>query len=107
MVLKGGLNPGEKAAIALAGVLRADLLLIDERDGVKVARKEMIARNWNARRSRYRRQPPAWSILQRPFNGWPAPHFTDRNQSADATEKAFWERMTYLQRGSFVQRRTA
>jgi len=34
------LDPGEKAAIALAGVLQAELLLIDERDGVKVARKK-------------------------------------------------------------------
>ncbi len=34
------LDPGEKAAIALAGILQADLLLMDERDGVKVARKK-------------------------------------------------------------------
>jgi predicted nucleic acid-binding protein len=34
------LDAGEKAAIALARIWQADLLLMDERDGVKVARKK-------------------------------------------------------------------
>jgi predicted nucleic acid-binding protein len=34
-----GLDDGETAAIALAESLRADLLLLDERDGVRAARK--------------------------------------------------------------------
>jgi predicted nucleic acid-binding protein len=34
------LDAGEKAAIALARIGQADLLLMDERDGVKIARKQ-------------------------------------------------------------------
>jgi predicted nucleic acid-binding protein len=34
------LDPGEKAALALADLLKADLLPIGERDGVKAARKK-------------------------------------------------------------------
>ena len=34
------LDADEKAAIALASILRADLLLMDEQDGVKIARKK-------------------------------------------------------------------
>jgi predicted nucleic acid-binding protein len=36
------LDEGEKAAIALAGALHADLLLIDDREGVQVARRKGI-----------------------------------------------------------------
>jgi predicted nucleic acid-binding protein len=35
----GGLHKGEAAAIALAELLHADLLLIDDRDGVRAARQ--------------------------------------------------------------------
>lgn len=35
-----GLDEGEAAAIALAESLRADMLLIDERDGVRVAQRK-------------------------------------------------------------------
>ena len=33
-----GLDDGEQAALVLAGVLNADLLLLDDRDGVRAAR---------------------------------------------------------------------
>jgi predicted nucleic acid-binding protein len=35
-----GLDDGEKAALALAGSLAADLVLMDDRDGVRVARNK-------------------------------------------------------------------
>jgi predicted nucleic acid-binding protein len=38
-----GLDEGETAAIALAEFLRADLLLIDERDGYRVARRKGLS----------------------------------------------------------------
>ena len=38
-----GLDEGETAAIALAEFLRADLLLIDERDGYRAAQRRGLA----------------------------------------------------------------
>jgi hypothetical protein len=49
------LDAGEEDAIALAVELRADLLLMDDRDGVRAAGSNGISVLWDARYSRSRR----------------------------------------------------
>ncbi len=74
-----GLDGGESAAIALAESLHADLLLIDERDGSRVAREKVCGLLAHLDCSISRRSA-IWWILQKPSANWSLQAFGARRR---------------------------